>query len=298
MTSNTVRCARPRAQGAALFGLGALMGPYSAACYRPCVCAHTVLEVMLHELCHNEFGPHSASFYKLLDDITEECAQLRAKKQGGRGAGFDASGQKLGHRGGWGVAPGDPKAAAREAALKRAQHHSIMGNGGRLGGAAAPTQPTPQQAAADAALRRSRAQQFTRDNGLEDDALGEVGAADDGAGPSAAIPPAPAGPLQLGRRRCICGACGPDAAGQRCSGGGEAKQPIVGTGSADSPIELLDDDDDPPPAAQPAGPSRRRCVACGSPACSSCWACKACTRVNTAALSRCETCDTWRYAHA
>lgn len=254
---------------------------------------------MLHELCHNEFGPHSASFYKLLDDITEECAQLRAKKQGGTGAGFDAYGQKLGHRGGWGVAPGDPKAAAREAALKRAQHHSIMGGSGRLGGAAAPTQQTPQQAAADAALRRSRAQQFTRDNGLEDDALGAMGPGDTGdrAGPSAAIPPAPAGPLQLDRRRCICGACGPEAAGQRCgSGGGAAKH--VGTGSADSPIEVLDDDDEPPPAAQQAGPPRRRCVACGSPACTSCWACKACTRVNTAALSRCETCDTWRYAHA
>jgi hypothetical protein len=29
-----------------------------------------VLKVLLHELCHNEHGPHSASFYKLLDDIT------------------------------------------------------------------------------------------------------------------------------------------------------------------------------------------------------------------------------------
>jgi hypothetical protein len=29
-----------------------------------------VLKVLLHELCHNEYGPHSASFYKLLDDIT------------------------------------------------------------------------------------------------------------------------------------------------------------------------------------------------------------------------------------
>ncbi len=30
-----------------------------------------VLKVLLHELCHNEHGPHSASFYKLLDDITQ-----------------------------------------------------------------------------------------------------------------------------------------------------------------------------------------------------------------------------------
>ena len=266
----------------------------------PPVRRHTVLAVMLHELCHNEFGPHSASFYKLLDDITDECAQLRAKKQGGTGSGVDASGPKLGHRGGWGVAPGDPKAAAREAALKRAEHHAIMGGGGRLGGAAAPSQQTPQQAAADAALRRSRAQQFTRDNGLEDDALGTRGREDDdgqGAAASAAIRQAPqaSGPLQLDRRRCICGACGPGP-GQRC--GRAAKH--VGTGSADSPIEVLDDDDDDQPAAaqQPPGAPRRLCVACGSLACSSCWACKLCTRVNVASSSRCDTCDTWRFAHA
>ena len=30
-----------------------------------------VLKVLLHELCHNEHGPHSAAFYKLLDDITQ-----------------------------------------------------------------------------------------------------------------------------------------------------------------------------------------------------------------------------------
>jgi predicted metal-dependent hydrolase len=35
-----------------------------------------VLEVMLHELCHNEFGPHSASFYKLLDELWDEFEAL------------------------------------------------------------------------------------------------------------------------------------------------------------------------------------------------------------------------------
>lgn len=29
-----------------------------------------ILGTMLHELCHNEFGPHNADFYRLLDDIT------------------------------------------------------------------------------------------------------------------------------------------------------------------------------------------------------------------------------------
>ena len=30
----------------------------------------SVLGTMLHELCHNVYGPHDAKFYKLLDTIT------------------------------------------------------------------------------------------------------------------------------------------------------------------------------------------------------------------------------------
>jgi len=32
--------------------------------------------VMLHELCHNEIGPHNKLFFKLLDEITLECEAL------------------------------------------------------------------------------------------------------------------------------------------------------------------------------------------------------------------------------
>jgi len=28
-----------------------------------------ILDTMLHELCHNEHGPHNAQFYNLLDEI-------------------------------------------------------------------------------------------------------------------------------------------------------------------------------------------------------------------------------------
>jgi len=184
--------------------------------------ACAVLAVMLHELCHNEFGPHSASFYKLLDEITEECKQLQAKKQGGSGAGFDAQGQKLGHRGGWGVAPSDPKIAARDAAMKRAQAHAVMTGGGRVGGAVAPGL-TPQQAAAAAALRRAKAEEFARANRLEDDAIGTLG--DE--------------PLRFGRPGCICGACSTDAQAGQCGApapGGAPKHRGVGT--AEEPIVL------------------------------------------------------------
>ena len=53
------------------------MGRHACACIRrPPAGPHQqrscmqVLGTMLHELCHNEHGPHSAAFYKLLDEIT------------------------------------------------------------------------------------------------------------------------------------------------------------------------------------------------------------------------------------
>ena len=62
---------------------------------------HVVL-VMLHELCHNDIGPHNKQFFALLDEITQECEDLMARGVGGTGAGFDAKGVDCGHRGGWG----------------------------------------------------------------------------------------------------------------------------------------------------------------------------------------------------
>ena len=91
---------------------------------------HVVL-VMLHELCHNDIGPHNAKFFKLLDEITVECEELMAKGIGGSGAGFDAKGQRLGHRGGWGgIETRDPRKAAAEAAARRAGYQAALGRRG------------------------------------------------------------------------------------------------------------------------------------------------------------------------
>lgn len=38
-----------------------------------------VLDTMLHELCHNEYGPHNAHFYNLWDEIRKECEELIVK---------------------------------------------------------------------------------------------------------------------------------------------------------------------------------------------------------------------------
>ncbi|CAN0427630.1 unnamed protein product, partial [Ectocarpus sp. 13 AM-2016] len=31
---------------------------------------------MLHELVHNQIGPHSANFYRMLDQLNDECDKL------------------------------------------------------------------------------------------------------------------------------------------------------------------------------------------------------------------------------
>ena len=132
---------------------------------------HVVL-VMLHELVHNEIGPHNKAFFKLLDEITVECEELMAKGVGGTGAGFDAKGTKLGHRGGWGgLTPADARRAAANAAAERAKAHAIMPAGGRTLGGSRSERVGPAAAAAAAAERRLRAESFAKQWGLMDDVV-------------------------------------------------------------------------------------------------------------------------------
>jgi hypothetical protein len=142
---------------------------------------HVVL-VMLHELVHNDIAPHDKRFFALLDEITRECEDLMAKGIGGTGAGFDAPGTRLGHRGGWGgVETRDAKTAAVDAARKRAEAHRVMGppGGRRLGGAQPAAAPSPAAAAAEAAERRARAEAFAKKHGLMDDVVVQLSSSDD-----------------------------------------------------------------------------------------------------------------------
>lgn len=96
-----------------------------------------VLGTLLHELVHNEFGPHDQKFYKLLDTITEECEDDMSKGISGSGTGFDA--KSAGKVGGRLRHHNPPEADLRrvmlDAAQKRAQSNAIMTSGGRkLGG--------------------------------------------------------------------------------------------------------------------------------------------------------------------
>ncbi|PWA86194.1 WLM-like protein [Artemisia annua] len=114
-----------------------------------------ILDTMLHELCHNQFGPHNADFYNLLDEIRKECEELMAKGITGSGQGFDLRGKRLG-----GYSRQPPLSSLRQKALSaaenRVQRGTLLPSGPkRLGGDSSMKEVlSPIQAAAMAAERR------------------------------------------------------------------------------------------------------------------------------------------------
>ncbi|KAI3455698.1 hypothetical protein Pfo_012361 [Paulownia fortunei] len=114
-----------------------------------------ILDTMLHELCHNEYGPHNADFYNLLDEIRKECEELMAKGVTGSGQGFDLPGRRLG-----GYSRQPPLSSLRQKALaaaeNRALRETLLPHGPkRLGGdSSIRAVLSPVQAAAMAAERR------------------------------------------------------------------------------------------------------------------------------------------------
>lgn len=93
---------------------------------------HTVIGTMLHELAHNDFGPHDASFFALLDKLNVEYDADEA-------AGFPGSG---------GAAGADFSSAGAGVALGGQRLPGAPGRGGE------PSQETKRKAAAAAAERR------------------------------------------------------------------------------------------------------------------------------------------------
>ena len=122
-----------------------------------------VLGTMLHELCHNEHGPHNAAFYKLLDEITavrsasgrygvrlvlyllsclmtqdnlrhqlQECDDFRARGIVGTGAGFDAA--SSGRLGGAGFGAHNPDPRQLRDKFLKAGGLSSLGWGWRIPG--------------------------------------------------------------------------------------------------------------------------------------------------------------------
>lgn len=116
-----------------------------------------ILDTMLHELCHNEHGPHDADFYKLLDELRLECEELMVKGRTGTGREFDLSGRRLG-----GPSQPPPLPSFRQNALasaeRRARRETLLPSGPRhIGGDnSIKAALSPIQAAAMAAERRLR----------------------------------------------------------------------------------------------------------------------------------------------
>ncbi|XP_076886865.1 DNA-dependent metalloprotease WSS1-like [Bidens hawaiensis] len=113
-----------------------------------------ILDTMLHELCHNQYGPHNTDFYNLLDEIRKECEEFMAKGITGTGQGFDLRGKRLG-----GFTRQPPLSSLRQKALAaaetRVQRGTLLPSGPRrLGGDSSLRGVlTPIQAAAMAAER-------------------------------------------------------------------------------------------------------------------------------------------------
>lgn len=120
----------------------------------------SILGTLLHELAHIEVGPHNAQFYKLLDELQDECDTLVAQGVVPGAKMPTSGGMKLG---GGSVGRAPPRHIAQqrgtEAALRRQRIGRLMPRGGQvLGGDAQLTQIAalcdPREMAVAAAERR------------------------------------------------------------------------------------------------------------------------------------------------
>lgn len=241
---------------------------------------------MLHELTHNEHGPHDAKFYKLLDEITKECEDLMAKGISGTGQGFDAPGKRLG-----GHSHNPPTSSLRQTALaaaeKRARTGSLMPSGPRrLGGDSVIMQAlSPIQAAAMAAERRLRDDLWC----AAPDTLGEDG------------------PQKAQEREDANGLALPLDVVPRTTGSGPST--IINDHKAEATLNSLSGH-----ALSESSMPMWECTACTllnpplAMVCGACstarlekdaksWSCKFCTLENAVALDKCGACNQWRYSY-
>lgn len=262
---------------------------------------------MLHELTHNEHGPHDAKFYKLLDEITKECEDLMAKGISGTGQGFDAPGKRLG-----GYVHNPPSSNMRQSALtaaeKRARMGAMMPSGPRrLGGDSVIMQAlSPIQAAAMAAERRSRDDLWC----AAPDTLGEDGTRNAQVRENAV--PADHG-TQVQNDASGSAAIGenasksalpfntiPRTSGPSTNTANHKPNAVEGLRPIPSLTELSMSTWEcgvctlfNPPLAMICG----ACSAARSEKKTKTWSCKFCTLENSAGLDKCAVCNQWRYSY-
>ncbi|KAL7821926.1 WLM domain-containing protein [Trichoderma gracile] len=132
----------------------------------------SVVDTMLHELCHIVHGPHDGKFHALWDQLRDEWQGLLLK--GYTGEGFLSEGHRLGGR--QALPLREVQRLARSAAEKRKAHEQLTrGSGRRLGGADVSRPPRPgrnlRQAAAAAAEKRNKALQGCATDKLSDNEI-------------------------------------------------------------------------------------------------------------------------------
>ncbi|KAL7939115.1 WLM domain-containing protein [Trichoderma chlorosporum] len=132
----------------------------------------SIVDTMLHELCHIVHGPHDAKFHALWDQLRDEWQGLLFK--GYTGEGFLSEGHRLGGR--QALPTHEVQRLARAAAEKRKAHEQLTrGSGQRLGGGDISRPPRPgrnlRQAAAAAAEKRSKALEGCATDKLSDNEI-------------------------------------------------------------------------------------------------------------------------------
>eukprot|EP00038_Savillea_parva_P029753 m.73286 g.73286 ORF g.73286 m.73286 type:complete len:379 (+) comp8827_c0_seq3:302-1438(+) len=170
---------------------------------------NSVLGTLLHELVHIVHGNHSADFYRLLDELWDECEQLMDRGitgdttgAGAPGFSFTGTGQRLdgSQRNPTSGTRGTAKQRAADAALQR-QGRRVGGRPRTLGGKRKIMQTkTPRELAAEAALRRQRDDVWCGANGSHDageQQAGHAGASGAPAGASAAVGPVGGGGVMV-----------------------------------------------------------------------------------------------------
>ncbi|GAV74410.1 zf-RanBP domain-containing protein/WLM domain-containing protein [Cephalotus follicularis] len=236
-----------------------------------------ILDTMLHELCHNDYGPHNTQFYNLLDEIRKECEELMAKGITGSGQGFDLPGRRLG-----GFSRQPPLSSLRQSALVAAENRSKRGillpsGPRRIGGdnnikAAL----SPIQAAAMAAERRLHDDLWCgskspgSDTGAEGNLVSSIGSS----GGSTSSTVAESGSIQPSHLSSLSSQENVDlAAHWKCSTCTLLNQPVA----------LM---------CEACGIQRHKDVPK-----SKVWSCKFCTLDNSIQSDRCLACGEWRYSY-
>lgn len=119
-----------------------------------------VLDTMLHELCHNDVGPHNTKFHALWNQLRDEWVDLQLK--GFSGDGFLGKGYQLGG----GYIPRDElRRQARQRALEERERQKAAAakQGRKLGGSKKPS--SVRDAVAIATINRNTASTTSIDQG-------------------------------------------------------------------------------------------------------------------------------------